>query len=303
MSVKKRFLSRAVQIIGPILFVVIFIRFIDLEVFLSVIRGISIHYLVLSFFLTVLMHIGKIYRLYFLLRRQDVLFGFPRLAGIYAYGNVIGQLTNMIVSDVTHAGLLMMDSTKRMKISHVIIVNRLVDLAAVMLLFGFFLGENFRFIKPYITIRGGALLFIPGLLFAVLAIGVLFRARLLPYVSDFLASMKGSLSGLALVTVFIYGCYCLSAVCDAKAVGLGMPTSFLLLNYTLGSMITVLPISIAGIGTRDVAFVFLMGLVQISSERAVIVSFLGFVLVPLFSVLFVYLMASAFQRYGNSHHH
>jgi hypothetical protein len=105
-----------------------------------------------------------------------------------------------------------------------------------------------------------------------------------------------------LYSVFIYFFYYLAAVCDAMTLRLDMPKSYVLLCYMMGSLISVIPISVAGIGTRDILFIFLMSLVAISPEKAVAFSALGFIIIPFLSLFIIYAVSFIGIRYENRCH-
>jgi hypothetical protein len=66
--------------------------------------------------------------------------------------------------------------------------------------------------------------------------------------------------------------------------------------------ITVLPISIAGMGTREITSVFLMKLVKVSSEKAIAFSFLQFLLMPLLCLATLHAAALMGEYLENSRH-
>ncbi len=76
----------------------------------------------------------------------------------------------------------------------------------------------------------------------------------------------------------------------AVSLSIGMPLEFAFLVFPITSLLDLLPISISGIGTRDVSLVFLLSFVSVSSESAVALSllffFTGYVLVSFFGFMF-----------------
>jgi hypothetical protein len=85
----------------------------------------------------------------------------------------------------------------------------------------------------------------------------------------------------AVLTVLAYGIF--FGQCYLLALALGLPLSYLQVSYTvaIGSLVTLLPISISGLGTREAAIIAYMGTAGIASEPA-----LGFSLL-LFATFYV----------------
>ncbi len=76
----------------------------------------------------------------------------------------------------------------------------------------------------------------------------------------------------------------------AVSLSIGMPLEFTFLVFPVISLLDLIPISVSGIGTRDVSLVFLLSFVSVASEGAVALSllffFTGYVLVAFFGLLF-----------------
>jgi uncharacterized membrane protein YbhN (UPF0104 family) len=83
------------------------------------------------------------------------------------------------------------------------------------------------------------------------------------------------LSAIAL-TALAYGIF--FGQCYLLALALGLPATFASVSYAvaLGNLVTLLPISISGIGTRDAAIVAYLGMVGVPSETALAFSVLVF---------------------------
>jgi len=100
-------------------------------------------------------------------------------------------------------------------------------------------------------------------------------------------------------TAAVWIWYALTCFLEAKCFGVSVPLSYLLLVYTAGSLITALPISVAGLGTRDLTFIYLFSLRGISPETALILSIFSYILNPILSMFLLYAastLAYAFRR-------
>ena len=116
---------------------------------------------------------------------------------------------------------------------------------------------------------------------------------------DFLSAGKDFLFSIIILTVISVICSILNIIIDAKALYLDIPVSYLLLCYIVGIGITVLPISLSGIGTREIAFIFLMELIHIPSEKAIALSFLEFIIIPFLALAMLYAVAFIGVHYEN----
>jgi len=138
---------------------------------------------------------------------------------------------------------------------------------------------------------------------AFIIAGLYLRSKIDVFVRDLLQTARNYFVAIVLFSILIYSCYGVSAIYDAKALGLSLSVSFLLLSYTTGSLITVLPISISGIGTRDLSFIFLMKIAEIPSEKALALSSIGFIFIPCISLFVLYVAALIGAIYEDRHNY
>jgi glycosyltransferase 2 family protein len=296
---KRDILKRIPLIIGPILLVYIFVRYIDLREFTGIYENASPLYLLLSWLCNTMLMLGKVHRIYFFMKRSDVPVGFFNLSRIYAHANFLGQISNILVSDIVNAGVLMMQRRKKTRISNIFILGRISDLLSIFLLFAIFLAMNRRIIGSYLEINPGPLFILACMAVFLIPVVLFFRKGLQAAWKD-LTGMIGETAWQALFyAVFIYLFYSLSAICDAKALGLDTPKSYILLGYMMGSLVSILPISIAGIGTREILFIFLLGFSHVNPEKAVALSALGFIFIPYLSLFGIYVMSLMGMGYEN----
>ncbi|MEI6206173.1 MAG: lysylphosphatidylglycerol synthase transmembrane domain-containing protein [Desulfuromonadales bacterium] len=295
-------LKRLPTVIGPILLAYIFTRYINISEVVKIFKNASLSFLLASCLFNTLLLYGKIHRLYFMLKKSSISVGFFCLSKTYATSNFLGQISNVFVSDIVNAGVLMMQNEKKMRISNIFVFNRIADLLSVILLFVIFLAMNIKLLKNYLDVNYKPVILFSCILMIILPCALFFRSRFLLVWMDLRQVVKETLTVVFLYSGFIYFFYCLSAVCDAMALHLGMPKSYILLSYMMGSLITVVPISVAGIGTRDFLFIFLMSLVAIAPEKAVALSALGFIIIPYVSLFIIYAISLIGIRYENRCH-
>ncbi len=295
-------LKKIVRFIGPALLIFVFIRFVDISLLLKTFRDASIRYLFFSYLLTIALFLGKIFRISLPLSKSSIDIKFYYFTRIFTSARLLGWISNTFVSDVVNAGILMTKYEKKMRISSVFILNRAADILATLILFGIMFYLNAGLIAPYLRLSYQKIVIIFSAVFAALLLIFFLRTKVMVYVRDFLSTGKTFLALTVNLSVFVVVCTILAVVFNAKALNIDVSSSFLLLCYTVGIAISVLPISISGIGTREITFVFLMKLVNVSSEKAIAFSFLEFLFMPLFCLATLHVVALVGEYRENSHH-
>ena len=296
-------LKRIAPLFGPLLMAYIFLRYLRVAQVIAVFGRVSLPFLAASLCCNTLLMLGKIHRLHVILRREGAgSCGFFTLARGYSVANLLGQVSNVLVSDLVNAGALMTGSSHKKRIAAVFVFNRVCDLASVLTLlmvFYFLEGERLR---GFLGLQQGKALFLLGALATLAAALVVFRGRLREAARELLGLARRNWLLALGYALFIYFVYAFSALFDGRALQLQVPGGFLLLCYFLGSLISILPISVAGIGTRDLLFVFLLRLAAQTPESAVALSTLGFLFVPSLSLGAVYLLSLLGERYEDRRH-
>jgi len=84
-------------------------------------------------------------------------------------------------------------------------------------------------------------------------------------------------SKIILITVVSYLFYFATVYLIILALGLKVSFVFVVVSYSVVTLVAVLPISISGVGTRDVSLIFFFSLIGISAEKAVGVSLIDLV--------------------------
>ncbi|MBW3015168.1 flippase-like domain-containing protein [Candidatus Woesearchaeota archaeon] len=59
----------------------------------------------------------------------------------------------------------------------------------------------------------------------------------------------------------------------SKALGMDIEFFYLVITITLSSFVSLLPVTVSGVGTRDLVFIYLFGLVGVGKEAAIALSF------------------------------
>lgn len=295
-------LRRVPTLIGPALLIFIFYRYIDPGQIAQVYAHSAAGLLFTSCFFNTLLLVGKIHRLYFMLNKSAIQVGFFATARTFATSNLMGQISNVLVSDVVNAGALMLHREKKARISSIFVVARFADLLSITGMLCVCLFLNAGLLKSHLVVNARPLWALSALLLVVSPCALIFRRKILYLCRDLRQTIGELLPAVLAYSLGIYLCYSLSALFDARSLHLQMPMSYILLMYTMGSLITVVPISVAGIGTRDILFIFLLKLVAISAGSAVALSSLGFLIMPSVSLVIIYLLSLIGIRYENRRH-
>jgi hypothetical protein len=190
-----------------------------------------------------------------------------------------------------------------MRISNLFILNRVADIVPTLVIFSITFSLNTGVIGNYIHLSYEKMIVISAVIVSVSLLLFILKTKVMIYIRDFFATGKIFLADIISWTVLTVACGVFSMILDAKALHMDLPTSFLLLCYTIGIAISVLPISISGIGTREIAFIFLMNLIGIVPEKAVAISFLEFIVMPLLALATLYAVSLIGMKYEDRSNH
>ena len=296
-------LKKLSVIVGPLLVIFIFSYYITLGEFFAVFQGISPIFLFLSYVLTTFFFFARAYRLHTLLRKSYISLNFFYTLKLYSQANLLGQVTNFLVSDIVNVGVLILSQEKKLRIANIVILTRIFDLTAIFLIFAVTFSLHFTEFRAYTSVPLQPLLLFFFILALIIPIALHYRQRFLTAYHDLRKVFQATFFLNFAYVMLIYGCYALSAWSDTRALNLLLPWSVILLTYASGSLISVIPISIAGVGTRDMLFIFLLGTYHIPAARAVALSTLGFIITLILAVSTLLIIAQLGKRYADRHNH
>ncbi|UCG39067.1 MAG: flippase-like domain-containing protein, partial [bacterium] len=136
------------------------------------------------------------------------------------------------------------------------------------------------------------LLFLPRLSAPALALSR--RLREMPAERLFVYWEKPSAAGGAwLLSLLVHLCVLAAHVSLSAALGLGVPAAAWLVIYPVTSFVAFLPISLNGVGPREAAYIYLIGLMGVGREQALSLGIMWFSL-----VLASGLVGGAFYLFG-----
>ena len=306
--VKKKILS----IIGLVLFVLILSQ-IDLGKFIQAIANAHPAWLGLGILITLLLVPLKAFKWHVIIRTQGIKHGFVDSLKGFVVGFAFSVVTPGRLGDLLRAYYLKQKQYSLGKGLSTVVVDRLIDVA-ILLALAVISVLAFSLLAGVEVISGTVLL-------GVLALGILVvyalvnknltRKLLKPFFNVFIPEKhKGKVkdyfhdfySGLnlmgerkalflasILIGLLVWGMNFVFEYSIAQALSLGLPFYYIVMVMPLVTLLDLLPISISGIGTRELALIFLLGLKGVSPESAVafslIIFFTGYLLTALLGVL------------------
>lgn len=95
--------------------------------------------------------------------------------------------------------------------------------------------------------------------------------------TEFQAIAMKSVLPMALFSILSYLFMFAQFFALARSLGLDVPFLYLGLSLSVATLVSLLPVSVGGLGTREAVFIILLGRVSISPESAVILSFIDLV--------------------------
>ncbi|MFC1825214.1 lysylphosphatidylglycerol synthase transmembrane domain-containing protein [Thermodesulfobacteriota bacterium] len=275
------------RLLGVVLLIVLLLR-LDLSATLTILFQAEGKYILLAFALNLILVSIKTGRWFLLLKAQDISYSFPKAYLAYFSSVFIGLLTPGRLGELVRALHVNQDTNTSMVQSFPsVLVDRLFDLFALLIVGGLALESLTSGAEKYwagLLAFAGLLAMVTALVLsekitAILNNAMQNRGRLIRFLGPlgnilmelrqgFLCQNLTSISLALFLTViayftFFYQCYLLS-------LSLGMTITYQQVSYAtaLGSLVTLLPISISGVGTRDAALIGFLATLGVSAEAA-----------------------------------
>ena len=269
------------------------LRKINFDMLINYLSKVDIDYLLVSLFLTVPLFMLKIKRWRMILSDLGIELNTKRSITIYGAGLFLGQITPGQIGEIIRGYLLSRKGFSLKKALNSVLIDRLLDL--FILVFISFFGFIY-FIKISLIYKI-ALTIIPLFVFLFIFKSKKFLAlfefdfklsKLIKDNFDIIRTVFRSrrliiqLSSLSLLSFLVTT---LRAHYLLKSISINMP--FLDLNFcmAIANTVSLLPISVAGIGTRDYTMIYIFNGYGLSSESAITFSFLIFLVAYVLNVI------------------
>ncbi len=279
-----------VWIIGLVIFGFILIK-VNIPDILAIFSEIRIFYIVLALFLIVPLIAMKAYRWQYLLKMQDIDYSFRATFLMYLTGMYLGIITPGRVGEFVKGFYLKNDKKVSLgKAFSSVLVDRLFDL--FMLIIMGCLG-----LLIFALPRQQSLGILAVVLVLISATGILLSKKLTRRVIQFVykritlrryqKKMDESINDFylgikelkktklvipLLITIFAYIIFYTQGYLIAKSLNIPISFFYLVFCLSLASLVALIPISIFGIGTRDVTLVVLFSAQGLTEEAAVSLS-------------------------------
>jgi len=264
--------------------------------FIRVIDNLNYIFMFLALLAMLIMVFVKYLRIYLNLKSNGININGFKLFEIYINSLMLGQITTQAITTLSAASATIVSTKgeKKIRIGNVYLLNNMLDLVFAVLIFFACVSLNpelFRVFKVEFTVWYAVFFLVAIIL--LFAVFLIYKSRVSQRVSYFFnevaESFKLSVRSSLLLTFVVWAIYVLSCYLEAKVFYISLPLSFLVLVYVAGSVITAIPISIAGLGTRDLVFIYLLGVSGVEPEKAFLLSLFSFIINPLLAIALLYL--------------
>jgi len=288
---KKKIYSGLLKLIGLIVFLYIILN-IDFKLFIKEFSAINIPYLLIAFALMLGVIVAKSLRWRSILKSLNIKIDQFLSLRLFWLGTYVGIITPGKIGEIVKAYFLKARGHDPLKSIFSIIADRILDII-ILLLIGFFVAIFYlTVLKNYIIILGSIPILLIVLFFLVFnEKGIFYRL-----IDKFLKNSLGkkfdnyniSLRGFwqeikniklkYLVETLFYlilswFLYFFSLYLIAQSLHIRISPILTVATTTAAAIVSMLPISIAGLGTRDATIIYIFSLISLSKESAVIFSF------------------------------
>jgi uncharacterized protein (TIRG00374 family) len=233
----------------------------------------------------------------YLKKKQGIVYSFKDSFLMYTAGMYIGILTPGRLGEITKALYLKKDGHSMGKSLVGAVLDRIIDL--FFLLIFVFLGALF-FLADYkkqVMIFAGGLIVAIFLFMIFLKIGLInwflnkifiilvpkkyrdsWKTNFQDFINDFKIYNLKDYIYILVITVISWILYYLQMYVLAKGININVSFFYLSLSITVAGFITLIPISISGIGTRDAALILMLTPFSIDKSRVIAFSALVFLM-------------------------
>ena len=282
-----KFFKKYLFLLGLALFILILSKSNLGEIFQNI-KRINATYLTLAILMIFPSLFGKAICWNYLKKQQGIKYSLKNSFLMYCSGVYIGIITPGRLGEITKALYLKKDGYSMGKSLVSTILDRLSDFA-FLLIFLFF-GSLF-----FLTVfKKQIIIFVFGIIIAVILFVIFLKIGLvkwllnkafkifipLKYQKSWKINFQDFINDLKIyklkhyivifsITIFSWVFYYLQMYILAKGVGLNVPFLYLAIAVTVVGFITLIPISISGIGTRDIALIVLLSPFSVATEQAI----------------------------------
>lgn len=271
-------------LIGIALFVFV-VKDLDFSYYKKLLSEINIYYFLAGIILSPVVIYIKSYRWKKICEAQNINYSMKKSFLIYGASLFLGLATPGRIGELSKIAYLKRDGYKVAPSSLNSILDRVFDILFLIIFTtaGLILtSKNFS----KINIQKIILIFLAGTALAIILLILFFKKSrensLKKFLQDFARDLKlfnsKTLAKISGITLFSWIVYFISVYFFTVSIDLHQKVSFFYLSLVsvLNSLISLLPISILGIGTRDASFIILFSPLNIPKEQIIAFSMLIF---------------------------
>ena len=288
-----KFLKKYSFLIGLVIFPLIIAK-LDFLKLVDILSKIDYLYLILALLLSFPLLIIKGYRWNYLKKKQKIYYKLKESILMYGVGSYLGIITPGRLGDLSKIIYLKKDHYSSGKSSVSVILDRLFDLFFLLIVgyLGMFFFASFfqktifsltliilSIILLLIIISKSNLLRLFFKKIFLLIIPLNYQKSWKLNFQDFINDLKiyqlKDYSFILFITLFYWFIYYSQIFFLARSLNIvTIPFLYLIISVTMAGLITLLPISISGIGTREATLILLFSFFQISPEATISFSML-----------------------------
>jgi len=308
--------TKYLQLLGLVLFIYLLWK-IDAYKALESIKNFSLIWFVLYAVCYLIMVLTKSYRWKTLLHDQNINYSFKKVLKINITSNFWGAITPGRLGEFIKLDFLVKDNVPIVKGILNIIIDRTFDV--IMLFFFSFISFIYFGKIFYVETKGLILIFITLLIILSVAVFLrkgfknfvkIFLKQLLPinryklvndnwklFIKEFKEIHYKTFIKMIFQSLLIYFLFFLMTF--IVAIGFKVRISFIYLSLcvSISSLISLLPISVGGVGTREALFILLLGKISISKETALLIAFFDSTILGNFMAVIFILILKIFLQY------
>ena len=273
---KNKWLIRS---IGIIIFILILIFKIDFEKLLQIVR-IDYHYLAGAFIVLLVSSIIRPIRWQYILKKLNINYSFKKTYWLYYIGVLMGNVTPGKIGEFGKIAYLKKDGNTTSNSLISIIIDKIIDLIFLVIVSGIGIIVFYKFLK--IDILPTLIIILIASLLLIIIIKTRAYKTLIErlHLSGFIKELKlykfKNYFYIFLLTIFYWLSHYVIFFLLARSIGIDQLSFInLALSITMTGLIVLLPISILGIGTRDISLLFLFSFFGVTPEVIISFSILG----------------------------
>ncbi len=280
--------SLLIKLTGSALILFVLFRLIDIDPieFGAIIQDLKLSYYLLSLFGVIIVLAIKSLRWQQIIKNEGFYYSPKKAFGAYMASFTIGVITPGRIGEIARLYYLRQDCKIDFLPSfRTIVTDRIFDLGVLVMLAiaGLFYYTGLLGAHIYLAIFLGILIFFLGLFLAIFLIKLLKKTEKLannPFLDFVYVSLKQAIDKNALklwlITLVAYLAFYGALALIFLAVGIQLTIIDIALIFSVVSLATLLPISWAGFGTREMSLVYLLAFYNVPAEIAITFSLLQF---------------------------